>query len=135
MLPIGVGGYAAWVAGLVENIRHLEEDLDIVVRLLGAFAVRFRAVLGPDALGPELGKLLVALDVSRQEELAARLNELTKRGAEPAAVREVRDVAGCTWDEAFALIRAWDTYTTDQKARWARLVLVRCALNQSVGNR
>jgi hypothetical protein len=111
-----------------EQIRRLEADLDAALTLLRVLSERVRHALGPEAIGPELSRFLEALEYSEQRDLIGRLDALTAKGAEPEAVRMIRDLTGVTWDEAFAICSAWHQHSAEEKERWARSVQLRKAL-------
>lgn len=111
-----------------EQIRRLEADLDAALTLLRVLSERMRHALGPEAIGPELCRFLEVFDYSEQRDLTGRLDDLVSRGAEPEAVRTIRDLTGATWDQAFSIYSAWHQYTPEEKERWVRSVQLHKAL-------
>jgi hypothetical protein len=112
-----------------EKINRLEKELDAAVSLLQILAERTRRTLGAEALGPELCRFLTVFDESEQREIVARLDSLADSGAEPEAVRLIRSLTGETWDQALSTYVVWRNFSKDDKARWARVVLLQKAVH------
>jgi len=117
------------IAVLAEKVRGLERELDAALGLLQVLAERMRQTLGAEALGPELGRFLTVFDETEQRKIVARLDGLADSGAEPEAVRLIRSLTGETWDKALSAYTDWRNFSKEDKARWARAVLLQKAIH------
>jgi hypothetical protein len=118
----GGWGYYSQVLG-----RH-DQEVDTAFRLVRLLVERLQTVLGPDALGPEFGRVLDAFDVEGLKALAGQIEALVAGGQEAGAVRRLRELTGVSWDGAYLLFNQWPSFTADQKVHWARGVRLRQAL-------
>jgi hypothetical protein len=114
---------------LAEKVRGLERELDATLGLLQILAERMRQTLGAEALGPELCRFLITFDETEQREIVARLDGLAQSGAEPEGTRLIRSLTGASWDQALSAYVDWRNFSKDDKARWARAVLLQKAIH------
>lgn len=119
---------AAGGAWLIEQIRHLESDLDVALQLIGQLAVHLRPLLDEQALGPVWRALAEAEVSNRPTEVRRQIEALVASGDEPGALRQLRDFTQLTWDEVYALRSRWANYTAAEKQRWARRLVYRQVL-------
>jgi hypothetical protein len=132
MIPVTGLVPLAHVEFLTEKVRQLERELDATLGLLKIMAERMQQTLGVEALGPELRRLLTEFDADGQQEIVARLDDLADSGAEPEAARLIRSLSGDTWDHALSTSASWRNFSKDDKARWARGVLLQKAIRPKV---
>jgi hypothetical protein len=121
-----VGATAAW---LIEEIGHLESNLDVALQLIGQLAIQLGPILDGQTLGPMWRDLAEAEATNRPAELQGQIEALIAKGDEPAALRRLRDLTRLTWDEVYALRSRWANYASAEKQRWTRRLVYRRVLH------
>jgi hypothetical protein len=137
LLDLGLGAAVelSYDRNHLEERRQLKEDVGVACRLVQLLALRLQAVGGGEALGPELTQVVQSFDARERQGLMDQIGALAKNKKDPKSVRQLRELLGCTWDEAFETLDQWGSLTPNQKfgmlyLRQARRAL-RSALNQS----
>jgi hypothetical protein len=129
------GGMPASNRYLLEETRRLQEEVGVACRLIQLLALRLQAIGGDEALGPELTRVVQSFDALEPQGLMDQIGLLAKNKQDTKSVRQLRELLGCTWDEAFEMLDQWGSLTANQ--RFGMLYLgqarraLKLALNQS----
>lgn len=114
-----------------ENSNHvsvLEADLDVALGLLSELTSRLRDVLGEQALGLRLTAVADASEQASLGEFQRLITHIIAESEEGSAARQLRDLTGVTWDEAYALRNRWNHLGTDDRQRLVLRMAFRNAL-------
>jgi hypothetical protein len=123
----------AMPAQVIEAVADLDEDLDLALDLVGEVAVCLRAALGESAVGPRLAAVAEAVSTCSVEALLSQVEAIVAAGEEGVAARQLRELVGVTWDEAYALRHHWLSMGVAHKRRWARRQAFRLAVRGANG--
>jgi hypothetical protein len=111
----GVGMHPANNYNLLEETRQLREELGVACRLIQLLALRLQAIGGNETLGPELTRVVESFDAREPQGLMDQIGALAKNKQDSKSVRQLRELLGCTWDEAFETLDQWGSLNANQK--------------------
>lgn len=106
MVPLAIPAHSAV---LEERVQRLELALDHTLEALHQIVDTLEHRLGPGFVGPQLARFSDAATLPEMEPVLKDIDQLVKAGDFPAASRAIRDVFGCTWDQALEASRKWQT--------------------------